>query len=963
MSKIKISVLTVWLSINVTCILAQSRIDYFQQNVSYDIDAQINENYLSATANIAYTNNSPNKLDTIYFHLWMNALSHKNTPFSNQLLSANEKEFYFFRSDELGGYQNIAVTINENPIELKYQPNSTEIAFIVLPNSMGSASTIELKFKYKIKLPKLITRMGMNDELTQLIHWYPRLAVYDPDGWHTFHYLAWGEFYGEYSDFNVTLSHNDSCKVVAPFIHSYQKEKTEIKSKKVIDCPIIIYPYSNKVVSNTETNNAIKYESHYFKDSIIWKKAIPIAKEVINYYAKQIGPFPYKEIVIAQGPSNSTSAMEYPGLIIINDISTEKELEYYIAHELAHQYFYAALGFNERGEPFMDEGLATFFEDKYTTYKYNSHYYNEKAPSFLKIEKDPLMMMHVYRHQLCRHQNQSMAISVNKLTSINYGLNSYPRAAYLFQLMENYLGKEIFRQALTSYYLSRLNSHVNLIDFLSEMELMTHQSFEWVNYIIEQKKVNFTIKNTENQYTITADRESQWPVTLRLYLHDKTIDTTITLRGGICKFLPQTERIKNISIDPNFIYSETNRKDNNLKSNLKVSVIPFVGQDKINTTEIYIFPLIKYNTSDGILPSLAIYNSTFPSKKLKWLLNPSYSIINKELNGEAWIKYDYLINKTSKSYIQPSLGFKKYTFEKNKKFGYNLNYSKLGGRLSYITNNDPKVLSNINISYDYINEERAVFTSSEIYSFDNIRFSTIRFDYRLDINKSPTSTNFRSTISYLPEYQSGRDKGKFARLDLSLVKQFYYQKTKSFGLRLWTGYFLMNNKRASLTYNNQLVRGSTSLIYQEANDYAYDGYYIDRNNGTFNQSVSSLGGGFKTVFNNRNLGQSNDLAFAINLKCDLPIKTSKYLPLTAYFDFGGYSTPSGPKTNIDYLFSGGLSLTYFKGALQIHIPIINSEEINRIYVEEGGFIQRVSFSIDLAKVNPWTKLDHLEFHY
>ena len=58
-----------------TSLFAQK--DYFQQEVNYKIDVQLddNEHLLQGTIEIEYINNSPDALTEIYMHLWPNAYS------------------------------------------------------------------------------------------------------------------------------------------------------------------------------------------------------------------------------------------------------------------------------------------------------------------------------------------------------------------------------------------------------------------------------------------------------------------------------------------------------------------------------------------------------------------------------------------------------------------------------------------------------------------------------------------------------------------------------------------------------------------------------------------------------------------------------------------------------------------------------------------------------------------------
>ena len=49
--------------------------DYFQQHVTYDIEVTLDDSLhtLNGYEKLTYTNNSPDTLDFIWFHLWPNA--------------------------------------------------------------------------------------------------------------------------------------------------------------------------------------------------------------------------------------------------------------------------------------------------------------------------------------------------------------------------------------------------------------------------------------------------------------------------------------------------------------------------------------------------------------------------------------------------------------------------------------------------------------------------------------------------------------------------------------------------------------------------------------------------------------------------------------------------------------------------------------------------------------------------
>lgn len=91
----------------------------------------------------------------------------------------------------------------------------------------GSSIEIEASFEYKI--PRIIDRGGYADGNFHLIRWYPMVAVYDSEGWHTDEHVQWGEFYGNF-DVSITLDEKHtiaSSGVLAESVNHGDGTKTE----------------------------------------------------------------------------------------------------------------------------------------------------------------------------------------------------------------------------------------------------------------------------------------------------------------------------------------------------------------------------------------------------------------------------------------------------------------------------------------------------------------------------------------------------------------------------------------------------------------------------------------------------------------------------------------------------------------------------------------------------------------
>ena len=101
---------------------------YWQQQVNYTIDVSLNdkEHTLDGFEKIEYTNNSPDTLKFIWFHLWPNAYKNDKTAFSDQLLENGSTKFYFSDKEQKGyinkldfKVNNITAQIEDHPVSIR----------------------------------------------------------------------------------------------------------------------------------------------------------------------------------------------------------------------------------------------------------------------------------------------------------------------------------------------------------------------------------------------------------------------------------------------------------------------------------------------------------------------------------------------------------------------------------------------------------------------------------------------------------------------------------------------------------------------------------------------------------------------------------------------------------------------------------------------------------------------------
>src|SRR5215210_2493368 len=155
--------------------------NYWQQNVNFTINVSLNDkdNTLDAFETIEYTNNSPDTLRFIWFHIWPNAYKNDRTAFSEQLLKERRTEFYFSRPEQKGYINQLDFKVDGSNAMTVADSNNIDIIKVWLPKPLAPGNKIMITTPFRVKLPNNFSRGGHTGNDYQVTQWFPKPAVYD----------------------------------------------------------------------------------------------------------------------------------------------------------------------------------------------------------------------------------------------------------------------------------------------------------------------------------------------------------------------------------------------------------------------------------------------------------------------------------------------------------------------------------------------------------------------------------------------------------------------------------------------------------------------------------------------------------------------------------------------------------------------------------------------------------------
>lgn len=511
---------------------------YWQQKADYEmeIELDVSSSQFKGKQRILYTNNSPETLNKVFYHLYFNAFRPGSEMAERQKSSLDVNRRFKVIIDSIGpkSYGKIQVkNLKQNGILLNPFFSET-ILEVPLANPIlpGESAVLDLEFSGQV--PDLIRRSGKNSSegvAFSMAQWYPKLAEYDIDGWNASPYLG-REFHGVWGNFDVKITLDKNFTVAASgYLQNpedigkgYKKIKRS-KSKKgkltwhfiapnvhdftwAADKDYIhdIYPGPNNV------------KLHFFyknNPSIIdnWKKLQPLTAELMEYFNSSIGDYPYKQYSVVQG---GDGGMEYAMLTLITGERKFGSLVGVTAHELAHSWFQNILATNEMKHEWMDEGFTTYISTIAT----------DKVLKENKIF--PLRNAYLGYYNLALSGiEQPQQTNANRY-AYNYAYESsaYNKGAVFLSQLGYIIGKENLNKSLKIYFEEFKFKHPTPRDFIRIAERVSGILLNW--YLTDWTQTTNTIdykisgvSRLNNKTIIDLERVGMMPMPLEILISFK----------------------------------------------------------------------------------------------------------------------------------------------------------------------------------------------------------------------------------------------------------------------------------------------------------------------------------------------------------------------------------------------------------------------------------------------------------
>lgn len=530
---------------------------YYQQYAKYkmDIDVDVKNYTYIGKQSIEYTNNSPDTLRVVYFHLYWNVFRPNSTmdqrvqsqgKKADGRLVENSGDQWVSRLANIPksqyGSQNIHwIKQNGEKLNTELEESILKVTLLepLLPNK-----TTQFAMEWDAVIPKQIRRSGRNNkegiEMT-MTQWYPKIAEYDYDGWAVFDYVG-REFHAPFSDFDVKIAIDKNYVIGAGGVLNNPK-----KVKGYDANPEMTTPKNNKVTWDWSAKNILDFawaaDPDYTVESLEisprlkvnlvyqksdktknWELSIPYIKEYYKKMNAQFGAYVYPTYSFIQG---GDGGMEY-GMctMILGEAKTLEDLCGLMFHEGAHSWYQQMLATNESMRPWMDEGFTSYAENKVMFDLFppldktnQSHPHESSINAYIKFAKTGNEEPAVW---LGDHHDFGKA----------YTFASYVKGELYLVQLGYIMGEKTLEKVMKTYYNQWHLKHPTDRDFLHIAQKLSGMDLKWFQHywINTTKTIDYSINSIEemenNKSIIVLENKGAIPM---------PIDVTVVLKDNRLK--------------------------------------------------------------------------------------------------------------------------------------------------------------------------------------------------------------------------------------------------------------------------------------------------------------------------------------------------------------------------------------------------------------------------------------------
>jgi len=244
------------------------------------------------------------------------------------------------------------------------------------------------------------------------------------------------------------------------------------------------------------------------------------SRDVLRFYENAFGPFPFEKLDLVQRLWTSGGGNSPASFVILNEIPRPPETrvilnsnspvdlsrwkEYFLAHEIAHQWWGQGVTWGTYHDQWLSEGLAQFSAIQYLREKYGEKTYAGILKKFAQWSKKKSVWGAI-----------SLGSRLSYLDFDAFQAVIYDKASLMLCMLQGIIGHEAFAAGLRDFFQTYKYSSARTSQFRAVMEKASGRDLSlffkgWFDsYELPKARVVSSVAEKEGEYILRFDVEQQ----------------------------------------------------------------------------------------------------------------------------------------------------------------------------------------------------------------------------------------------------------------------------------------------------------------------------------------------------------------------------------------------------------------------------------------------------------------------
>ena len=542
------------------------------RNASYAIDARLDPAARSITGSetIIWRNVTTKPAAELQFHLYWNAWKNTRSTFLREaaLTAPIDRPEQDFARLEVTSIKRLPASSGSGPatpLDLTSakrfiapddgNADDEAVMAVPLPEPVPPGGSVTIEIAWTARVPRPFARTGAIGNFFFIAQWFPKLGVFEEQGWNCHQFHSSTEFFSDYGVYDVRLTVPGNWPVGATGVerdrranadgtttHRYYQEDVHdfawttspdyLERTARFDHPTLP-PAALRLLLQPE--HAGQADRHF-----------NAARTALRAYGEWFGAYPYGHLTIVDPAYQSDAdGMEYPTLItagtkwLVPREVTYSGPEEVVIHESGHQSWYGVVGNNEFEGAWLDEGINTFAAARAMAQDYPETYYERYffggfvpwAFTDVRLRRETFWnRLPGYRSAARSDVPSDPAYRFNPVSGRSI---TYNKTALWLNTLERRLGWPVLQRILQTFYSRWQFKHPEPEAFFAVVDEVTGGSLAWffdqvyrTSNVFDYGVQDLTSAAEDGRYrtTVVVRRygEAIFPVDVRVTFKDGT---------------------------------------------------------------------------------------------------------------------------------------------------------------------------------------------------------------------------------------------------------------------------------------------------------------------------------------------------------------------------------------------------------------------------------------------------------